>query len=108
MAFAFIQQSAEHLATTSRNQSVFMLRILLCLVLLSGHYAILALISIVMLDRFQGPYNGGSDRMSVLILWCLLGARAMPTLLWQEAFFGYLAFQLTLSYLISGKVKRCS
>ena len=110
LALSFLQQSAEHLATTLRDRWLFGLRILFCLMLLCGWFSLvsligLAFVSLIMLHRFQGPYNGGSDRMSVLILWCLLGARLMPSLIWQEAVFGYLAFQLTLSYFMSGKVK---
>lgn len=110
LALAFIQQSAEHLFTTKKDRLVFSLRIVCCLALLAGVQTIpalvgLAAISLVLLSRFQGPYNGGSDRMSVLILWCLLITKIVPSLFWQEVVFGYLAFQLTLSYFISGKVK---
>lgn len=110
LACAFIQQSAEHLAVSSKDRPLFILRILLCLLLLSGLWPTavltgLATISLVMLHRFQGPYNGGSDRMSLLILWCLLGAHLLPNPTWREAAFGYLAMQVTLSYFLSGIVK---
>ena len=110
LALAFVQQSLEHLKTSTDIRWLFLLRILACLVLLSGLASIpalvaLALISLVMLHRFQGPYNGGSDRMSLLILWCLLLAQIAPSPLWQIVAFAYLAAQLTLSYFISGWVK---
>jgi hypothetical protein len=57
------------------------------------------------LHRFQGPYNGGADRMGLLILFCLCLAQFAPTPFWQEIAFGYLALQLVLSYFISGWVK---
>lgn len=110
LALAFIQQSAEHIASQRRDRPLFVPRLLLCLPLLFGLQTVpallgLALISLFQLNRFQGPYNGGSDKMSLLILWCLLGAKLAPSLFWQEVIFGYLAFQLTLSYFISGRVK---
>ncbi|MCJ8309163.1 MAG: HTTM domain-containing protein [Rhizobiaceae bacterium] len=110
LALAFVQQSLEHLKTSTDIRWLFLLRILACLALLSGLASIpalvtLALISLVMLHRFQGPYNGGSDRMSLLILWCLLLAQITPSPLWQIVAFAYLAAQLTLSYFISGWVK---
>ena len=110
LALAFVQQSLEHLKTSTAIRWLFLLRILACLALLSGLASIpelvtLALISLVMLHRFQGPYNGGSDRMSLLILWCLLLAQITPSPRWQIVAFAYLAAQLTLSYFISGWVK---
>ena len=110
LALAFLQQSAEHIATARRDRLWFIARMICCLPLLAGlqttaALGALAAISLFQLHRFQGPYNGGSDRMSLLILWCLLAARIAPDLFWQEVIFGYLAFQLTLFYFISGKVK---
>lgn len=110
LAWAFIQQSAEHLYRPTDGRFLFGLRIACALALLFGVLTVwslcaLALISLVMLHRFEGPYNGGSDKMSVLILWCLLLAHLMPTPYLQKAAFGYLAIQLTLSYFVSGWVK---
>lgn len=110
LAFAFIQQSAEHLYRPTDGRILFGLRLALSLALLTGVLTVwtlsaLAVISLVMLHRFDGPYNGGSDKMSVLILWCLLLAHIMPTSYLQKAVFGYLAIQLTLSYFVSGWVK---
>lgn len=110
LACAFVQQSAEHIAVSTKDRPLFALRILLCLLLLTGLWPAVALsglsaISLVMLHRFQGPYNGGSDRMSLLILWCVLGAQVLPNPIWREAAFGYLAIQVTLSYFLSGAVK---
>ena len=110
LALAFIQQSLEHLNTTCDSRPLFLIRIFACAALLAGvpstfALVVLAIISLCMLHRFQGPYNGGSDRMSILILWCLLFTHIAPTPFWQAAAFGYLAAQLTLSYFISGWVK---
>jgi hypothetical protein len=110
MALAFCQQSAEFLLRRGPERAIYALRLVAALVLLSGLASLPALIVLVaislwMLHRFDGPYNGGSDKMSLLILWCLTLAQLMPSLFWREVIFAYLAFQLTLSYFISGKVK---
>ena len=110
LALAFIQQSAEHFAAARNEQVLFIPRVVLSLLLLIGFQTQwiclgLLIISLFMLHRFQGPYNGGSDRMSLLILSCLFLSHFMPTLRWQEYVFGYLAIQLVLSYFIAGYVK---
>lgn len=110
LAWAFIQQSCEHLRGSRRDKILFGARLVLCLGLMAGVYtgmvlAALLALNLVILNRFQGPYNGGSDRMGGLILASLTVTYAMPTLVWQERAFSYLALQLTLSYFISGKVK---
>jgi uncharacterized membrane protein YphA (DoxX/SURF4 family) len=110
LACAFIQQSAEHLQGPRYEQRLFLLRLLLSILLLIGFHtpwvcAALSFHSLVILHRFQGPYNGGSDRMGLLILYCLSMAHWLPSVHWQEASFGYLAVQLVLSYFIAGWVK---
>ena len=109
MALAFIQQSLEHL-TVPKGKYLFISRIALSLLLIIGFYTpwvclTLVILSLWILKRFQGPYNGGSDRMSLLILCCLTCSHWMPTIQWQEHIFGYLALQLVLSYFIAGAVK---
>ncbi|KAG1713593.1 hypothetical protein GQR58_002058 [Nymphon striatum] len=113
LALALIQQSVEHLVWARRDAWLFGARIVLCIVLLSGGLTGLALIALlglncIILYRFQGPYNGGSDRMGGLILFCLTLTQLMPDPHWQERVFGYLGIQLVLSYFISGKVKLCN
>lgn len=111
LAWALFQPSLEHISAKSGyERGVFALRALLCVWLASGfgsQYALLALsgLSFLILHRFQGPYNGGSDRMGLLVLYCLTLAENLPALRWQELAFGYLGFQLVLSYFISGWVK---
>ena len=61
--------------------------------------------SLVALNRFNGPYNGGADRMGLLILICLCLQHLAPNIAVAELAFGYLAMQLVLSYFISGWVK---
>ncbi len=112
LALALIQQSAEHLHPRSPKgeRPLFLTRIALCLPLLAGFQtawacAALIVLSAFILKRFQGPYNGGSDRMGLLILCCLSLAHAVPVPQWREYAFGYLALQLVLSYFIAGQVK---
>ncbi|MEM9341791.1 MAG: HTTM domain-containing protein [Pseudomonadota bacterium] len=109
LALAFLQQSAEHIFG-HRDRLLFAPRAGLSLLLLAGIHSpwvLLALTahSMLILRRYQGPYNGGSDRMGLLILFCLCLAYWLPDGLPTEAAFGYLAVQVLLSYLISGQVK---
>jgi hypothetical protein len=110
LALALIQQSLEHLRGFRDERLLFSARIILAGLVLAGIAAPwplvgLAGLSLLILHRFQGPYNGGSDRMGLLILWCLTLSRAAPTSMLAELAFGYLGAQLTLSYFISGWVK---
>lgn len=110
LALAFIQQSAEHLLRFRDEQGLFLARIALCVLVIGGVAAPfplvgLALLSLALLRRFQGPYNGGSDRMGLLALWCLTLAQCLPMEKGREIAFGYLGAQLVLSYFIAGWVK---
>lgn len=110
LGLAFIQQSIEHLHRPSDEKILFAGRIVLSAVLVSGFLTIWTLMALVglslfILTRFNGPYNGGSDRMGLLILICLTLAHIAPNASWQNIAFGYLAVQLILSYFISGWVK---
>ena len=110
LALAFLQQSIEHIYAPRDERRLFLPRIFLSILLLLGvqtQWVCLALVilGLFILKRFQGPCNGGSDRMSLLILCCLSLVYFMPALQWQEYIFGYLALQLVLSYFIAGWVK---
>ena len=120
MALAFIQQSIEHLRPAARLQErlLFAPRLILSLLLLAsctGAPALgltpslltLALVvnHLFILPFFNGPYNGGADRMSLLILLCLAAAYTLPEPGWRELAFGYLGIQLLLSYAMAGWVK---
>ena len=110
LALALAQSSLEHLIYDRKDRIFFTLRLVLCACLLTGLWTILSLIglslsALFLLHRFQGPYNGGSDKMGVLILTCLTLSHLAPSVFWQDMAFAYLAAQLTLSYFISGQVK---
>lgn len=114
MGFAFMLQSLEHLRGQARCAIVFFPRLLLSIglmlawqqpqwwsYLLSG----LVITSLAMLWRYQGPYNGGSDRMGHLLLFSLCLATFLPAGKWQDLVLGYFSIQLILSYFIAGWVK---
>lgn len=110
LAFAFLQQSAEHIIGSQGARLLFIPRAVLSAMLLLGLYSpwvLLALSghSLLVLHRFQGPYNGGSDRMGLLVLYCLCLSHWLPEGTSSEAAFGYLGVQVILSYFISGQVK---
>ena len=109
LALALVQQSAEHLVLHRSERLLFLPRLALALLLLAGTgtawvLIVLCLHTVATLVRFQGSYNGGSDRMGTLVLFCLCLAHWLPSR-WQEVALGYLAVQLVLSYFISGQVK---
>lgn len=112
MAFgwAFVLQSVEHLRQADHNRLFHAARLVLSLCLLASvapAWVALALTAGALwsLFTFDGPYNGGSDRMGYLILFCLTCAHWAPAPLLAELAMGYLAVQLVLSYLLSGWVK---
>jgi hypothetical protein len=110
LGLAFVQQSLEHLAGPRDERVLHLPRLALAAVLVAGwHSGVVALLLLVLglllLRRFDGPYNGGADRMGLLVLSCLCATHFAPTPLLKEASFGYLAAQLVLSYLMSGWVK---
>lgn len=110
LGLALAQQSLEHLAMPVTPRILFGMRLLLALMMVAGigsaiAEALLLLSSALILKRCDGPYNGGSDRLAILMLFCLLLANILPTALWRELALGYLAAQLVLSYLMSGWVK---
>ena len=110
LGFAFAQQSIEHIKSFANEKYLFIVRLLLAVLLIIGFQSIwvaslLLVLGLILLQRFQGPYNGGADRMGLLILCCLCLVHFAPTQRWQEIAFGYLAIQLILSYFISGMVK---
>ena len=120
MALAFIQQSLEHLRPAARlhERLLFAPRLIFSLLLLAAcigaplpilHPGFLALAllanHLLILPFFNGPYNGGADKMSLLILFCLACAWNLPDRGWQELAFGYLGLQLLLSYAMAGWVK---
>ena len=90
LGFAFVQQSMEHLKSATNERALFIPRLILSLLLIIGFQTIwvsllLLLIGLANLIRFQGPYNGGADRMSLLILCCLCLVNFAPTHSFKKA-----------------------
>jgi hypothetical protein len=94
MALAFIQQSLEHLDPGARRQErwLFIPRLILsaalflALVFAPDNWFLpqvltLALVinHLLILPFFNGPYNGGADRMSLLVLIMVTLAYHLPT-----------------------------
>lgn len=109
LALAVLQQSTEHFLG-GRDRALFGVRILACLWMLTGWHSdgavvTLWLTGLVYLHRFNGPYNGGADKMTMLITTCLMAAHLAPPGQWRELAMAYLAVQLVLSYFVSGYVK---
>ena len=110
LAFAWLQQSLEFLSAGHKDRLLAILRIGSVILLLSGNANALALGGLFLLGlaglwRFQGPYNGGSDLMTLLLTLCLWLAEVAPNSHWQSLAIGYIGIQLTLSYVQSGWVK---
>lgn len=110
LGLALVQQSAEYLVLTPKHRPIIASRLILSGLLILGLApaivtSALVIIGLWLLYRFNGPYNGGSDRMSFLVLICLWATHLAPAPYWREIAFGYLALQLVLSYFVSGAVK---
>ncbi len=110
LALAYAQQSVEFIRGLQPEKTWGVIRLLLSFLLLIGFQPVfveagLLIIACVLLYRFQGPYNGGSDCMSILVLLCLFLSHIAPTPFWQQLALGYLAFQLIFSYFQSGYIK---
>ena len=110
MALAWLAHSAEHLTAPWAERRLFIARMPLAALLLFAvrpaiTEAALLLVNLAILRRFQGPYNGGSGRMGLLLLMCLLAFHVAGQALWREGAIGYLAGQVVLSYAVSGWAK---
>jgi hypothetical protein len=110
LGLTLLQQSLEHFVAQRDERLLFLPRAALSVLLVLGvapGVTCLALIGLAaaILHRFDGPYNGGSDRMSLLILIGLCLTHLLPEPHWRKTAFAYLAAQLVLSYVLSGAVK---
>lgn len=108
--FAIFQQSLEIMRGQQSEKTLGFIRAVLAILLMLGFQPLLVesallVIAIIFIMRFQGPYNGGSDTMTVLVLLCLWLSHVTPTRYWQEIALGYVAVQLIISYFQAGWVK---
>jgi hypothetical protein len=110
LAVAFVQQAIEHLAGPPRHRNLFIAQVVLAVgigvgvatVVLEG---LLVVVSLRLIQRFDGPYNGGSDRLRLLVLFMLWVCRLAPIPIVQRGALGYLAAQVALSYAMAGWAK---
>lgn len=110
LGFAIFQQSIEFMRGQQTEKTLGFIRAVLVILLMLGLQPLLVesallVTAIMLIQRFQGPYNGGSDTMTVLVLLCLWLSHLAPSRYWQEIALGYLAVQLIFSYFQSGWVK---
>jgi hypothetical protein len=110
LGFALLLQSLEAVRAFKLERILGAIRLVLAMLLVVGVQPLLIesgllLTSLILLRRFHGPYNGGSDTMTLLVLLCLWLTHWVPVGFWQEIALGYLAVQLILSYFQSGWVK---
>ncbi len=110
LGLAYIQRSLEHLHARAGEKILFIPRLAFCALLVmnvapGAMVGALLLNEILLLRRFQGPYNGGADRMGLLILIALALAHLAPDEKMRAVAFGYLGAQVVLSYFVSGFVK---
>jgi hypothetical protein len=115
LALALMQQSLEFIRGQNPEKLLAWIRLILAIFLMAGIFPVwmesgLLLIAILLIRRFQGPYNGGSDTMTFLVLLCLWSSHIASIFFtsskfWQEIALGYLAVQLMLSYFQAGWVK---
>ncbi len=110
LGFAIFQQSLELLRSAGFEKNLAIVRALLSVMLMVGLLPAVLLTgllftSLAMVWRYRGPYNGGSDTMTILVTLCLWLAYLGPSRFWEELALSYLAFQLCMSYFQSGWVK---
>lgn len=94
--------------------ALFVLRLIASLSLIAGFSAqyfipCLFLIQVLLLFRFRGAFNGGSDFMTLVVLSGLMIHLILATSPWIDyaapAGLGYIGIQLLSSYFVSGWVK---
>lgn len=106
LALALIQRAYEHVALGDTRIHFAESVLAMSLLMFPGTPEIVAAlwgIGLWRLWTFQGPYNGGADKMGMLALTCLTAAHWIPGA--ADIALGYLAVQLVLSYVVSGWVK---
>ena len=110
----FVRALLDALLTPGRYRALIGLRLLLALWLMAGGLglvgaALLFAIALVLLLRWRGAFNGGSDFMTLVGLSGLLIAHAVgawqgPEAGWRAGFW-YITLQALTSYFMSGWVK---
>ncbi|MFN7982540.1 MAG: HTTM domain-containing protein [Vicinamibacterales bacterium] len=110
LALAVLQQALEHLVVPTRDRGWFVVQAILAFAVADGGapaytQGALLVACTATIRHFRGPYNGGSDRMRLLVLGCLWLSHLSSSPTWRQIFLGYLAVQVLLSYVVAGVVK---
>lgn len=110
LGLALFQQSLEFVHASGVERRLALVRAPLSVLLMLGVFplvvcGLLVVTSFLLIKRFQGPYNGGSDTMSTLVLLGIWLSYLAPSRMWQEIALGYVVLQLVLSYFQAGLVK---
>ncbi len=107
---AIAVQCAQHLSLGNGEWRWYTPRLVLAILLACGvapqiTAGLLLFTSLLLFSRYHGPYNGGSDRMGLLLLCGLWLAHVLPQPAWRAIALGYVAVQLVASYFLAGVVK---
>lgn len=119
LALAVIQQALEHVTTLPSDRRWAVPQIPLALAVAAGVapllvQGVLLVVSLRLVRHHGGPYNGGSDRIRLLLLaglWAshladaLAGGAGPGGTMWTRLAIGYVAVQVLLSYTLAGYVK---
>lgn len=109
LGFSLLLQAQEHLRIPQDHRRIHITRLILAfaMILASSFYIPLLLFisGIYLLQKYQGPYNGGADRMTLLILLCLTIYHLASDSRIQNLALAYLAAQTLLSYFRAGWAK---
>lgn len=110
LAVAVAQQALEHLSGPRREHRLVFAQLALAFPLGIGWAptvtaGLLLILSVEAVRRFQGPYNGGADRLRLLMLSCVFLSHVLPGQTAPQVALGYLAVQMMLSYTAAGWAK---
>ncbi len=111
---AWLHGAVNRCLTPAPYRAMLFLRLLLAIALMLGLVGLIGalllfLMALLLLLRWRGAFNGGSDFMTLvglsgLLLAHLVGAVADESLGWQAGFW-YISLQTVSSYFVSGWVK---
>jgi hypothetical protein len=109
-SLALLQQAFEHVFGIKDHKVLYLMQILLSILVLAKitllpALVVLVALKILLLKLDNGPYNGGADRMNLLVLLCLLFIQLALSVKVKSLILCYLAAQTVLSYFIPGVTK---
>ncbi len=110
LATAFLQQAFEYAYSHKKEKALYIPMLVFALAIILGFLTkwfclLLLLHALFVLKRFQGPYHGGADRMSLLVLTSLTLVHFLDGSVFEKYVWVYLALQVLASYFVAGCVK---